>query len=138
DLDFSWQVRSGQRILQTGELLPPESFTYTIQGRPISQFEWLYEVVLALIWNSFGYGGLKLLRTLLVATPLVLLALRLRREGVRWHTVVLSLAAAVLVVAPAWNLRPMYCTTIGLLVVSSWLHDHCTGRRQLTWWLPVV
>jgi hypothetical protein len=32
----------------------------------------------------------------------------------------------------------MYFTSIGLLLVSGWLHDHCTGRRPLMWWLPVV
>jgi hypothetical protein len=25
-----------------------------------------------------------------------------------------------------------------LLLASWWLHDHCTGRRPLTWWLPVL
>ena len=24
------------------------------------------------------------------------------------------------------------------MLVSWWLHDHCVGRRPLTWWLPVV
>ena len=34
-----------------------------------------------------------------------------------------------MVLAPSWNLRPLYCTTVGLLLVSGALHDHCTGRR---------
>jgi hypothetical protein len=63
---------------------------------------------------------------------------RLRREGVGWHGIALALGVAVAVLAPAWNLRPLYCTTVGLLLVSGWLHDHCTGCRPLTWWLPVV
>src|SRR5262249_19513800 len=54
------------------------------------------------------------------------------------HGIALALGVAVAVLAPAWNLRPLYCTTIGLLLVSGFLHDHCTGRRPLTWWLPVV
>lgn len=138
DLDFSWQVRTGERIAHGGGLLPDEAFTYTIFGRPVSQFEWLYELILWLLWSGFGFGGLKLLRTVLVAAPLVLLALRLRRDGVRWHGIALALFAAIAVVSPAWNLRPMYCTTIGLLLVSGWLHDHCAGRRRLDWRLPVV
>src|SRR5262249_55276764 len=44
----------------------------------------------------------------------------------------------VLALSPAWNLRPMSCTTIGLLLVVGWLHDHCTGKRPLPWGLPVV
>jgi hypothetical protein len=138
DLDFSWQVRTGERILRTGEFRPTDDFTYTIAGQRVPDFEWLYEVALFGIWSIFGYGGLKLLRVLLVAAPLLLLGLRLRREGVAWHGIALSLGAAFVVLAPAWNLRPLYCTTIGLLLVSGWLHDHCNGRRPLPWYLPLV
>ena len=138
DLDYSWQVRTGERIVQTGTLRPPDAFTYTIAGKPVPDFEWLYEVTLYGVWSAFGYGGLKLLRVVLVAAPLLLVARRLRREGVGWHGIALALGVAVAVLAPAWNLRPLYCTTIGLLLVCGFLHDHCTGRRPLTWWLPVV
>jgi hypothetical protein len=138
DLDFSWQVRTGERIVRTGELRPTDDFTYTIAGSRVPDFEWLYEVSLWGAWSVWGYGGLKLLRVVLVAAPLLLVGLRLRREGVAWHGIVLALGVAVIVLAPAWNLRPLCCTTIGLLLVSGWLHDHCTGRRPLPWLLPVV
>ena len=138
DLDFTWQVRTGEDILRTGELRTPDHLTFTISGKRVPDFEWLYEVILAVVWNAFGYGGLKLLRTLCVFTPLLLVGLRLRREGVRWRGVALALLVAVLVLAQSWNLRPLYCTTVGLLLVCGALHDHCTGRRPLPLWLPVI
>jgi hypothetical protein len=138
DLDFAWQIRTGEQIVRHATLRPPEGFTYTIAGQSIPDFEWLYELLLWAVWNAFGYGGLKLLKVLCVAAPLVLLGMRLRREGVRWYGIAVALFVAIAVLAPAWNLRPLYCTTVGLLLVSGWLHDHCNGRRPLTWWLPVV
>jgi hypothetical protein len=138
DLDFTWQVRTGKQIVETGQLRPIESFTYTIAGRQGPEFEWLYEVILWGVWQVLGFGGLKLLKTLLVATPVFLVCLRLRREDVRWPGLAMVILTSILVLFPAWNLRPLYCTTIGLLLVSGWLHDHCTGRRPLTWWLPLV
>jgi hypothetical protein len=138
DLDFTWQIRTGEQIFHTGRLRPLESFTYTICGRAVPEFEWLYEVGMWAVWSVLGFGGLKLLKTLLVLTPLLLLGQRLRREGVRWHGIALSVLMAILVLSPAWNLRPLYCTTIGLLLVAGWLHDHCHGRRPLTAWLPLV
>ena len=138
DLDFAWQIRTGEQIAQTGRLLPIETFSYTIPGRQIPDFEWLYEVSLWSIWSVLGFGGLKLLKTILVATPFVLLGLRLRKDGVRWHGIALTLLLTVFVLSRSWNLRPLFCTTIGLLLVSGWLHDHCHGRKPLTWWLPVV
>jgi len=90
------------------------------------------------IWSVFGFGGLKLLKTILVAMPFLLLSLRLRKEGVRWHGIALALLTAIFALSQAWNLRPLYCTTIGLLLVSGWLHDTCLGRRPRGWWLPIV
>src|SRR5262245_14294814 len=138
DLDFAWQVRTGELIVRTGSLRPPESFTYTIAGDSVPDFEWLYEVILWGVWSAFGFGGLKLLKVLLVGATLLLLGLRLHRGGVRWHGIALALFTAVFVLAPAWNLRPLYCTSIGLLLLSGWLHDHCTGKRPVPLALPVV
>src|SRR5207253_8707044 len=57
--------------------------------------------------------------------------------GVRWHGIALALFFAVFVLTRSWNLRPLFCTTIGLFLVSGWLQDQCRGRRP-GWWLPVV
>jgi len=138
DLDFAWQVRTGERIVQTGSLQPVEAFSYTIDGQQVPDFEWLYEVILWLVWSGFGFGGLKFLRIVLVAMPLILVVWHLRRQGVRGHGVALAILAAIFILSPAWNLRPLFCTTIGLVLLTCWLHDHCTGPRPLTWWLPVV
>jgi hypothetical protein len=138
DLDYTWQVRTGERIVATGSLRVPDAFSYTMAGQSVPDFEWLYEVILYGVWEALGYGGLKLLKTALVAATLLLLVWRLRSAGVRPHGVVLAVLVAVAALAPAWNLRPLYCTTIGLLLLTGWLHDHCTGKRPLTWWLPVM
>jgi hypothetical protein len=138
DMDYGILIRSGERIIHTGQLRPPESFSYTIAGTDIPDFEWLFELLVWGLWTAFGYGGLKLLKVLLVAATLGVLADRLRREGVAWYGIALLLLAAVVGTAGGWNLRPMFFTSLGLLLVSGWLHDHCTGRRPLTWWLPVV
>ncbi len=138
DLDYTWQIRTGEQLIRTGQLRLADTFTYTIAGREVADFEWLYEVVLWGVWNAFGYGGLKLFKTFLVAAPLALVCLRLRREGVGRHGILAAFFVAVAVLIPMWNLRPLYCTTICLLLVAGWLHDHCIGRRPLSWGLPVV
>jgi hypothetical protein len=138
DLDWSWQVRTGEQIVRTGSLRVSDEFTYTIADQPLQDFEWLYEVLLYGTWSAFDMGGLKLLRVLFVAAPLCILAVRLRRERFSWHVVALTLLLCFVVLAQAWNLRPMLTTTIGLLLVSGWLHDHCNGGRLLDWKLPFV
>jgi hypothetical protein len=138
DLDFSWQIRTGEQIWRTGELKPADSFSYTISGQPVPEFEWLYEVILWNVWSNFGFGGLKLLKAILIATPLLLVGMRLHKQRVRWPGIALAVLFAIAVLSPAWNLRPLACSTIGLLLVSGWLHDHCTGGRPVDWRLVVV
>src|SRR5437588_12924857 len=84
DLDFTWQVRTGEQIVKTGQLQPDESFTYTLAGQQVPEFEGLYEVIACAEWSVLGVGGLKLLNPGAVATPLLLLALTLRRGELTW------------------------------------------------------
>jgi hypothetical protein len=138
DLDWTWQVRTGELIVQQRSLKTADQFSYTIYGKELHDYEWLYEVVLYFAWDNFGIGGLKFLRVVLVMTPLFIVLRRLYREGVPWHGVLLAFFACFFVLSPVWNLRPLYCTTIGLVLVSGWLHEHCTGRRPLPWYLPLA
>src|SRR4051812_15033934 len=80
DLDYTWQIRTGGEIVRTGELRPVEGLSYTIAGTRPPDFEWLYEVVLWAVWEVFGYGGLKLLKTLLVGGTLAVVGWHLRRQ----------------------------------------------------------
>jgi hypothetical protein len=138
DLDWSWQIRTGESIVQTGNLRVPDTFSYTIDGTVTHDFEWLYEVTLWAIWSVFGFGGLKLLKVLVVMTPLLLVGRQLKREGVRWHGIALALGTAIFVLSSAWNLRPLFCTTVGLLLLTTMLHNHAKGIQPLSWWLPAL
>src|ERR1700687_5191565 len=66
DLDWSWQVRMGALIVQTGSGRPPGSLSYTIDGARVHDFEWLYELSLWATWSTFGWGGLKFLKVIAV------------------------------------------------------------------------
>src|ERR1043165_7202027 len=69
DLDWAWQTRTGGLIVEHGTMRLTDQFSYTIDGQLLSDFEWLYEVILWTIWQAFGMGGLKFLRVVLVAAP---------------------------------------------------------------------
>src|SRR5690348_10058032 len=62
DLDFAWQVRTGGQIVDSGSLRIQDNLTYTIAGKQLPDFAWLYEVGLWSVWSIAGYGGLHLLK----------------------------------------------------------------------------
>src|SRR5881396_2629247 len=97
DLDWSWQVRTGGEIVAAQQLRLPDTFSYTIAGTLVPDFEWLYEVILWSVWSLVGIGGLKFLKLLLVALPLVIVGRQLQREGVRGHGIAMSLGLAIFV-----------------------------------------
>jgi hypothetical protein len=138
DLDYCWQIRTGERILDSGRLRQPDPFSYTIAGKEVPDHEWLYESMLALVWRGLGDGGLRLARVLLYLAPVVILAWQLRQRGVPDYVVTIAVLIVLFVFLFFARLRPMVCSTIGLQLVAGWLHDHCTGRQRLDWKLPVT
>lgn len=138
DLDFTWQIRTGEQIVRTGELRGVDEFSYTIKGRRVADFEWLYEVILYGLWTVTGAAGLKILKAILLAIPMILIAVHLQRQKVPDLFIFVCLASAALVLFPGWNLRAMSVTTIGILLTVMTLHDHCWAKRPLPWWLPMV
>jgi hypothetical protein len=138
DLDYCWQIRTGQRILANHEFRQPDPFSYTIAGKELPDHEWLYEVLLALVWNHLGYGGLKLIRVALYVAPIAILAWQLRGRNVPRYAVALTVAFCLFALFYFERLRPLVCSTICLQLVAGWLHDHCRGQRPLDWKLPLT
>ncbi len=138
DLDFCWQIRTGEHILQTGEVPPRDSFSYTIAGQRIPDHEWLYEVGLAFGFRYLDHPGMKLGRVLLFAAPLIVLAWQLKARGVASHGIVLTVLACGLIFISFERLRPMVFSTLGLQLVSGWLSDHVRNRKPLDLRLPWV
>lgn len=138
DLDYCWQIRTGEIILRTGEIPRTDSFSYTIAGRRVPDHEWLYEAGLAIWYRLVGDAGLKWLRVAFFAAPLLVLAWQLKSRAVPQHGIVLTVLAGTLVCISFERLRPMVFSTLGLQLVSGWLSDHVRGRRRLDWRLPLV
>lgn len=138
DLDYCWQIRTGESILHHGEVPPRDRFSYTIADRRIPDHEWLYEVGLAIWFRLFGDPGLKLLRVVFFAAPLIVLAIQLHSRGVPRHGIVLTLVACGLIFISFERLRPMVCSTLGLQLASGWLSDHVRGRKPLDIRLPIL
>jgi hypothetical protein len=138
DLDYGWQIRTGEHILASGRIGHPDTFSYTIAGKELPDHEWLYEVLLALVWKGFGDGGLNFARVCLYIIPVLILERQLRRRGVPDYSAAWFVLLAGFMLFWFERLRPLVCTTICLQLVSGWLYDQCRGRRPLDWKLPLT
>jgi len=62
DLDFWWQLKTGQIIAQTHEIPRTEIYSYTEFGRPYIDHEWLFQLSQWAVYAPFGPAGVALLK----------------------------------------------------------------------------
>ena len=73
--DAFWHLKTGQVIIEGGRLLHTNLFSCTYPDFPWHNLEWLFQVLLASVYNGFGWGGVMALKIMLVqATTAILYA----------------------------------------------------------------
>jgi hypothetical protein len=81
DLDFWWQLKAGQLVVTTHSIPRTDVFSYTAFGHEYIDHEWLFQVTQYAAWSVAGPLGIALLKCLIVAATLVLVALYAVRCG---------------------------------------------------------
>src|SRR5437867_4334228 len=66
DSDTGWHIRAGEWILKNGSVPATDIFSFTKAGQPWFAWEWLSEVLMALIHRDFGLAGIVLVSLLLL------------------------------------------------------------------------
>ncbi len=136
-VDLAYQVRAGDLMLQSGQVLRSDPFTFSAAGDPWLNQQWLAQVLLALKFEAAGWAGLALVRATSIAAIMagVLVACRLAGAGPRLAAL---LAVATFVVgAPALSLRPQL---LGLVLLA-WAIVAIMARdrsRWTPWLIPVM
>jgi hypothetical protein len=65
DLDYFWHLRNGQWMVEHGEILRVDPFSYTMIGEPRIAYDWLADVGLYQFWQVFGHIGIAFLTAFL-------------------------------------------------------------------------
>ncbi len=67
DVDIFWQVKLGQLMIATGELVEHDVFTYTHAGAPTPTLGWLAQVIYAWLYDLGGWRAIQMLHATLFA-----------------------------------------------------------------------
>jgi hypothetical protein len=73
DADTYWHVRVGQWILEHRAIPVSDPFSHTMSGAAWTAHEWLSEVLLAIVYQASGWGGIVALSTLAFSATLAYL-----------------------------------------------------------------
>ena len=106
DPDYYWHIKTGEYIFGHHLLPRQDIFSFTMPGHPWVLHEWLFQVLLFLVFASFGTIGIKSFSVALTLSALYL-SYRISRElsSVRITTVVMLLLVPLLI-APFLSPRP--------------------------------
>lgn len=136
DPDYWWHVRTGQRILETGQLPRTDPFSFTSAGVGWVTHEWLTEVIFALVANRFGYVGNVALCALLGAGAGCAVWATARARGLGDRAATLTLLWSSAIMLPLMNVRPQMVTMLCLAVTALILVRYLGGTTRALWLLP--
>jgi len=132
---IGWHITSGRWMAAHHEILDHDPFSFTSGGVEWIDHEWLFQLLVAALFDVGGAPVLVLLRMLAVVA-MTLLLLRIGVSSGLDPPVALGLAAlCVWAARPRFFVRPELATLV-LLPLAVWLFAERRGRR---WWpLPVA
>jgi len=137
NFDVFWHLASGEWMLENHRVLDIDPFSVDPLPRWIN-VHWLFQVIVAAVHAAGGFEALTVMKAVLAAATVTVLALALRRE-VPPAWLVLCGLLTIAVMETRMRVRPEAFTMLFLAVTIS-LTEHVRrgGSPRRLWLLPVV
>jgi hypothetical protein len=117
DSDTGWHIRHGETILRTWTLPTGDYFSYSNYGKPWFSWEWLADVLLALVHKYAGLNGIAFWANAMFALTFTLLFSWTTRRGGNILVCLLFSLVAGFAAAVHWLARPHL---FSMLLVLFW------------------
>jgi hypothetical protein len=138
DPDVWWHIKAGQDILRTHHWPTTDSYSFTAAGTPWIAYEWLGEIVLALVYRAGGVVALLVMLVVLGSIIILLLYwLATVRSGNSKAAFVSALALASLAFA-SFTLRPQMFGYLFLILTLLVMEKFRQGVSWPLWTLPLI
>jgi hypothetical protein len=138
DTDTGIHIKAGQLILQTLSVPKYDPFSFHSPPLPWTAYEWLSEVIMALVHRAFGLTGIVVFFALVISSTYYLLFKILRKEN---RDILLSTFFVFLVIASSslhWLARPHIFSLLLTLVYYYVLSTYQYRGSNHLWVLPLL
>ena len=139
DPDFWWHVRTGRWIVEHAALPHHDLYTFTAVGHPWTDYEYLSEVLIWLLFAHGGLAGVSIGFGLLTWIGLLFLARTVQLDGSPFTSGAPALALGVVAAMPVWGPR-VQVIAFTFACVELWLLRRFMARpdRSIFWLPPLV
>jgi hypothetical protein len=139
DGDTGWHIRAGEWVLAEGQFPHHDLFSFSMEGRQWFAWEWLADVLFALLHGAWGLRALVLLAGIVIAATAALLLRYMVWRGANLLIAILGTMAVCSASALHWLARP-HMFTWGFLLLTLWLleADRRRNSRAVWWLVPLV
>ncbi|MCU1238965.1 MAG: hypothetical protein JWP63_6932 [Candidatus Solibacter sp.] len=136
DGDTGWHIRTGELVLATGHVPVVDPFSFTRAGQPWFAWEWLSDVLFALLWRWKGLSAVAAFCGVVMALGAAILFARLLDRGVGLAVALAASMAAVAASSVHYLARPH---VFSILFYSSalWVVERDRARPGRAVWLLI-
>ena len=137
DGDFARHLAVGRQILADLAIPTTDIFSHTKGGEPFVPYEWLSEVIFALIFAQMGLQGVAVFTAAVAALPFLLLTRWMARDRCNIFLSILLVSIGALATSIHWLARPHLFTILLALLWTRSIQDYCsTGKLRHLLVLP--
>jgi hypothetical protein len=139
DSDTGWHIRTGEWILQNGRVPATDFFSFTKVGQPWFAWEWLSDVLMAVVHQRSGLAGI-VLASLLVLGATSVCVYRSTREESGHRLIAITLTGLAMSASTIhWLARPHLVTPL-FAAAFCWVLNRAERKCGLAtlWALPPI
>jgi len=137
-----WHIRNGQLMLQTHSITRVDPFSASMSGQPWYAWEWLYDLLIAVIHHVLGLNGVVFYTAAIMAATFVLVFHLAMRWGgslpVTLFLLVLSLGASAIHFLARPHVVSWLFTVIWFELLDSAASARDSERNRRLFYLPVL
>ena len=137
DTDLWGHIRFGEEIWKSGFIPQIDSFSFTANGETWINHEWLTEVLLYLIYESLGSGGLLVFKMVLGWTILSLLYFALKPQRNPYPFAISSLII-IPTMGPGFMIRPQLMTFLFTAFLIFLIRKFFEKNNRDIFWIPAI
>ena len=139
DPDLWGHVMFGRELLAHGSLPATNPYSYSAPGFPWLRHEWLSEVLMGSLFDTFGPAGLKLLKFICTAGTICFVASAESETDAPALVQISILLIVALILMPVMQFRPQLFDFLAMSAIIAMLaRDHRRGTAMLGLSIPLV